>query len=337
MNLFILIIVSLSTINCSSFSGSSETKSANKDIIDERSPYFVNELESTKDLDNEGLNLLKDETQKRRLDRMMFHSSLGKRDAELDDDTDGLEKRGRIDTYGFTGMLGKRGGLDRYGFVGSLGKRRGLDRYSFVGSLGKRGGLDRFGFVGALGKRGGLDRFGFVGALGKRGYDRYGFVGNLGKRRGMDRYSFIGALGKRGYDRYGFVGNLGKRIPGEDNDESDLEKRAKLDRYSFFGNLGKRMEYPDDFAGQIEKRSVDTSDSATPVKRRKRAALYPWYLDRRQRYSPSRWLRGIDTFSFGTRLGKRAPNYRFYPQLGKRDDLTPYILDDLPIEDEFDL
>ena len=344
--LMYIAFVLLSTVQASTFSEKSETKGTNDDIDLVNRPqylptqYIPSDLNSQENIDDDLLDSLKDDDEKRRMDRMMFHNSLGKRESGNDENPEA--KRGRIDSFGFSGMLGKRGGLDRYGFVGSLGKRGGLDRYGFVGSLGKRGGLDRYGFVGSLGKRGGLDRYGFVGSLGKRrgvdrygfignlgkrsGYDRYGFIGSLGKRRGMDRYSFIGSLGKRGrIDSYGFAGMLGKRDPQNDNQGLEDDKRSKLDRYSFFGKFGKRMNYAEDDVGrELDKRSVDQEQSDKPNTRRKRSTSYPWFLNRQQRYYPSKWLRGIDRFSFGTRLGKRAPYWRFFPQLGKRNYPLPY-------------
>ena len=299
MSLLIYIAFALvSTIRASTYSGKSEIKSANDDIdIINEPQYLPSDLNGPENVNDDFLDSLKDDDEKRRIDRMMFHSSLGKRD--VGNDESGVAKRGSIDSFGFSGMLGKRGGLDRYGFVGSLGKRGGFDRYGFIGNLGKR-----------------------------RGYDRYGFIGALGKRRGMDRYSFVGALGKRGrIDSYGFADMLGKRDPHYNDQELDEDKRSKLDRYSFFRKFGKRMDFTEDDLGkEIDKRSIDTEQSEKPKTRRKRSTAYPWFLDRQQRYYPSKWLRGIDRFSFGTRLGKRAPNWRFFPQVGKIDDLTPYDL-----------
>ena len=260
----IFLLTLTSAIHASSLSVQSETKSAQNDLIEDSLPYSVDDEEKENEFDTDELDLLKDEAEKRRMDKMMFHGSLGKRDVGTD--SDDLDKRGRMDSYGFTGMLGKRGGR-----------------------------LDRFGFVGTLGKRGGLGRYGYGG---------------------MDRYGFIGTLGKR--DSEGEV------------DQPESEKRARLDRYSFFGTLGKRMRYPMGLIGKLGKRSVNLEDSnadpSTTLTRRKRETPVPWYLQRHQRYYPSRWLRGIDRFSFGTRLGKRVPNYRFYPQLGKGDDWSSYEL-----------
>lgn len=278
----------MSSINASTLSGTSKSTSDNKELIN-GPEYLVSEPEN---IVTDFFDAHRDEPVKRRIDRMMFHSALGKR--ELREDEEDLRKRGKIDTVGFSGILGKRSGYDRYGFVGSLGKRRGFDRYGFIGNLGKR-----------------------------RSYDRFGLIGSLGKRVGMDRYSFVGALGKRGrIDTFGFAGMLGKRLFSSKRNDLNFGKRAKVDRYSFFGNLGKRMPYSGDLEKQVDKHSVDNQQPAKPTSRRKRATVYPWYLDRKQRYYPSKWLRGIDRFSFGTRLGKRAPNYRFFPQLGKRGDWT---------------
>ena len=320
LSLLIYAIIGLvATVQASTYSEKSEIKATNENTNIANQPkyppshYLPSDMNNQEKVNDDLLDSLKDDDEKRRMDKMMFHSSIGKR--ETGDDENDLSKRGRIDSFGFSGMLGKRGGLDRYGFVGSLGKRGGLDRYGFVGSLGKRRGYDRYGLIGNLGKR--------------RGYDRYGFIGALGKRRGMDRYSFIGSLGKRGrLDSYGFAGMLGKRDQQDNqvlDDGFDDAKRSKLDRYSFFGKFGKRMDYAeDDLAKEIDKRSVDIEQLEKPNTRRKRSTSYPWYMDRQQRYYPSKWLRGIDRFSFGTRLGKRAPNWRFYPQLGKRTYLPAY-------------
>ena len=272
--IFIALLTFISLIDASSLSSKSETDTAQKDIISDTSKYTDDTTENVHKLTIDELDLLKDEAEKRRMDKMMFHGSIGKRETDMVSDE--MDKRGRMDSYGFTGMLGKRGGMDRYGFAGVLGKRGHLDRYGFVGALGRRGGMDRYGFVGALGRR-----------------------------------SEMGSYGN---------GEMGD---GAD-EQRDTDKRARMDRYSFFGTLGKRMRYPMGLVGQLGKRSIDITDSETDssqaLARQKREIVVPWYLQRKQRHYPSRWLRGIDRFSFGTRLGKRVPNYRFYPQLGKRDE-----------------
>ncbi|KAL3842168.1 hypothetical protein ACJMK2_020211 [Sinanodonta woodiana] len=242
------------------------------------------------------------DAEKRRMDRFAFAGNLGKRLDEYEQLDDGDVEKRKMDRLSFLSNLGKRGRMD-FSHLGNLDKRGRLDRYMFTGNLGKRGRMDRYSFMGNLGKRRGR-------------MDRYSFIGNLGKRPSMDRYSFSGTLGKRedlfpfaeslenrqGMDAYPLAGSLGRNL-AEDNSESadtsandedrEFGKRGRLDMKSLYGQLGKRS---------------------------KRSILFPWGGVRYTRNNKP--MRGIDKYSFAARLGKRKPDYRFLPTLGKRTYLT---------------
>lgn len=233
-------------------------------------------------------------------------------------------------------------GFDRYGFVGTLGKRqedeiltpkeqyetditdsdkreesdddltdgenlltakRKIDRLMFIGGLGKKR-LPYYRFAGTLGKRD--DTSTEDEAAEKRGLDRMSYFGTLGKRGQLDMKMFHGALGKRLDSMY--YGRLGKRL---NKYFGTLGKRSPLYK-SFFGTLGKRGRIDNMYFGHLGKRDVSS--------RSRRSLNYGWFNGRPARairpiYTQTR---GIDRFFSNVGLGKRAPDMRFLPTLGKR-------------------
>lgn len=249
---------------------------------------------------------------KRGLDRYGFVNTLGKRQEDeiltpkeqYETDITDNDKRedGNSDDSSDNLLTAKRK-IDRLMFSSALGKKRS-PYYRFAGTLGKRDdtsaededeekrGVDRMSYFGTLGKRGQLDMKMFHGALGKRLHSSY--YGRLGKRLNK----FFGNLGKRSPLYKSFMGNLGKRV-----------------RYnkSFFGTLGKRGRVDNMYFGRLGKRDVSSARS-------RRSVNYGWFSGRPARairpiYTQTR---GIDRFFSNVGLGKRAPDMRFLPTLGKR-------------------
>ncbi|KAK3598774.1 hypothetical protein CHS0354_015573 [Potamilus streckersoni] len=240
---------------------------------------------------------------KRRMDRFAFAGTLGKRLDELEQVDEGDVEKRKMDRLSFLSNLGKRSKMD-FSYLDNLGKRGRLDRYMFTGNLGKRGRMDRYSFIGNLGKRRGrMDRYSFIGNLGKRpSMDRYSFIGTLGKR-GEDLFPFAESLETRqGIDAYPLAESLGRNVAKDnadsddtsvDDGDSEFGKRGRLDMKSLYGQLGKRS---------------------------KRSLFFPRNDVRYTRNNKP--MRGIDKYSFAARLGKREPDYRFLPTLGKRTYLA---------------
>lgn len=275
------------------------------------------------------VSLGKREDAQNEMDKRRFFVSLGKRE----DPQNEIEKRR------FFVSLGKRGDEledesinKRRMFIPTLGKRQNDESFSdsledvemekrkmhfMVPMLGKRSRDDdvnediekrrMYRMFTQLGKR---SRY-----QSPRGIRRFRFTGSLGKRSGTltdeeealsDREEF-----NKRFNLKAFRGSLGKR--SSSGTATDEQTQFEVDKKAYIGRPSRRRYFV-----QLGKRSVENSDEqqkeVKQQSRHKRSVPYIFRSSGINYYRPRRRISRLVL----RRLGRRAPDYRFIPTLGKR-------------------